>query len=135
MNYLFLVVFEWGLAGAALATLGTFVWNNAWRVLIVYRKFGVHPFTWSIPVMSGIATAAAMLFHWDAGTIGLHPLVEAVAQGALATGTCFAASYALGYFPELRDGLKRGFPGGPDPAFYWRNQVCVRNRKRCSRGL
>ncbi|HBP44872.1 MAG TPA: hypothetical protein DD635_03150, partial [Flavobacteriales bacterium] len=28
MNYLFLVVFKWGLAGAALATLGTFVWNN-----------------------------------------------------------------------------------------------------------
>jgi len=48
-----------------------------------------------------------MLFHWDAGTIGLHPLVEAVSQGALATGTCFAASYALGYFPELRDGLKQ----------------------------
>ena len=107
MNYLFLEVFEWGLAGAALATLGTFVWNNAWRVLIVYRKFGVHPFTWSIPVMSGIATAAAILFHWDAGTIGLHPLVEAVAQGALATGACLAASYALGYFPELRDGLKQ----------------------------
>ena len=107
LNYLFLVVFEWGLAGAALATLGTFVWNNAWRVLIVYRKFGVHPFTWSIPVMSGIATASAMLFHWEAGSMGMHPLVEAIAQGALASGTSFAACYALGYFPELREGLKQ----------------------------
>lgn len=113
MNYLFLVVFEWGLAGAALATLGTFVWNNAWRVLIVYRKFGVHPFTWSIPVMSGIAASSAMVFHWDAGSMGMHPLVEAIAQGALASGTCFAACYALGYFPELRDGLKQRFTWWP----------------------
>lgn len=107
MNYLFLFVFKWGLTGAALATLGTFVWNNGWRLLIVHRKFGVHPFTWSIPVMSGIAIASAMLFHWSAGTMGLHPLIEAIAQGAFATGTCFTACYALGYFPELRDGLRQ----------------------------
>ena len=113
MNYLFIVVFKWGLAGAALATLGTIVWNNGWRLLIVHRKFGVHPFTWSIPVMSGIAPASAMLFHWDAGSIGVHPLVEAIAQGALASGTCFAACYALGYFPELRDGLKQRFTWWP----------------------
>ena len=113
MNYLFLVVFEWGLAGAALATLGTFVWNNGWRLLIVHRTFGVHPFTWSIPIMATIAAASAMVFHWRVGTMGLHPLIEAVAQGAMATGTCLAANYALGFFPELRDGLRQQFSWWP----------------------
>ena len=113
MNYLFLVVFEWGLAGAALATLGTFVWNNAWRVLIVYRKFGVHPFTWSIPVMGGIAVVAAWSFHWEAETLGWHPIAEAVVQGGLASAACFIACYVLGYFPELRTGMKQRFTWWP----------------------
>lgn len=113
MNYLFLVVFEWGLAGAALATLGTFVWNNAWRVLIVYRKFGVHPFTWSIPAVSLIAVVAAGVFHWDAGTLGWHPITEALVQGGLASSACFIACYALGYFPEFRAGMKQRFSWWP----------------------
>lgn len=113
MNYLFLAVFKWGLAGAALATLGTFVWNNVWRLLIVHRKFGVHPFTWSIPVVGLFATASAWLFQWDADTLGWHPLAEAVVQGALASGTCFLAACAAGFFPEFRRGLKRQFSWWP----------------------
>jgi len=113
MNYLFLVVFEWGLAGAALATLGTFVWNNAWRVLIVYRKFGVHPFTWSIPVMCLIAMVAAWGFHWPTGVLGWHPIVEAGVQGALASAVCFTACCAFGYFPEFRTGMKELFTWWP----------------------
>ena len=113
MNYVFLVIFEWGLTGAALATLGTFIWNNAWRLVIVHRKLQVHPFTWSIPIILAIATAAAVAFKWDAGTLGFHPLIEAIIQGGLASGTVFIACYALGFFPELRTGIKQRLPWWP----------------------
>ena len=49
MNYLFLRCSNGALL-AALATLGTFVWNNA-KWYGSSPKFGVHPFTWSIPMM------------------------------------------------------------------------------------
>ena len=113
MNYLFLVVFQWGIAGAALATLGTFVWNNLWRLWIVHKKLGVHPFTWSLPVISAVGIGFALLFHWDAGQLGLHPLLEALIQGALASGGSFVVCYALGYLPELRTGIKQRWPWWP----------------------
>jgi O-antigen/teichoic acid export membrane protein len=113
MNYLFLVIFEWGLSGAALATLGTFVWNNAWRLWLVNRKLGVHPFTWSLPVIGAIGLVFATLFHWEAGQLGLHPLVEASIQGTLASGGCFVVCYGLGFFPELRAGIKHRLPWWP----------------------
>ncbi|MFZ8836925.1 MAG: lipopolysaccharide biosynthesis protein [Flavobacteriales bacterium] len=107
MNYVFLVTFEWGLAGAALATLGTYLWNNAWRLWLVWRKLGVHPFTWSLPVMMLVGSASAILFHWTFGTLGWHPILEAISQGLLASGTTFIACYVLGYFPEFRTGMQR----------------------------
>lgn len=113
MNYVFLVVLKWGITGAALATLGTFMWNNAWRLWIVYRKLGVHPFTRSIPLMAMIAFGFALLFRWDAGTLGLHPAMEALIQGALASGGAFVTCYALGFFPELRIGIKQRLPWWP----------------------
>ena len=113
MNYVFLVIFKWGLTGAALATLGTFVWNNTWRLWIVHRKLHVHPFTWSIPVIAAIAIGAAVAFKWDTGTLGFHPAIEALLQGGLASGTVFIACYALGFFPELRTGIKQRLPWWP----------------------
>ena len=112
-NYLFLVILDMGIAGAALATLGTVVWNNVWRLAIIWRKFRVHPFSWAIAPMALISTAAGCLFHWDAGALGLPPMVEAIAFGAMATGSCLSLFYVLGFFPELRAGIKQRLPWWP----------------------
>ena len=105
-NYLFLVVFEWGLLGAALATLGTAIWNNTWRLWIVWRRFQTHPFSWHLLLISAISIVSAYSFHWPVGTMG-HPIVGAISQGLLASTTTFGLCYVLGCFPELREGLKR----------------------------
>lgn len=112
-NYLFLVILDMGIAGAALATLGTVVWNSAWRLAIIWRKFQIHPFSWSIAYMALIAIAAGYLFHWEAGALGLPPMVEAIALGTLATGSCLSLFYVLGFFPELRAGIKQRLPWWP----------------------
>lgn len=112
-NYFFLVILDMGIAGAALATLGTVVWNSAWRLAIIWRKFQIHPFSWSIAYMALIAIAAGYLFHWEAGALGLPPMVEAIALGTLATGSCLSLFYVLGFFPELRAGIKQRLPWWP----------------------
>jgi O-antigen/teichoic acid export membrane protein len=112
-NYLFLVILDMGIAGAALATLGTVVWNSVWRLAIIWRKFQIHPFSWSIAYMALIAIAAGYLFHWEAGALGLPPMVEAIALGTLATGSCLSLFYVLGFFPELRAGIKQRLPWWP----------------------
>ena len=104
-NYLFIVTLGWGLKGAAVATLGTALWNNVWRLLIVWRKYKIHPFSWKLLVISITAIASAWSFHWQADAF-TFPIVGAIIQGALASGTTFSVCYALGCFPELRDGIK-----------------------------
>lgn len=112
-NYVFLVILEMGVAGAALATLGTVLWNNTWRLMIVWRKFHVHPFTWSILFMAMISMLSAWLFHWEAGTLGVPPIAEAITFGSLAAGSSFVISYSLGFFPELRQAIKLRLPWWP----------------------
>jgi len=112
-NYLFLVVLKMGIGGAALATLGTVVWNNVWRLLIVWKKFRVQPFTWSIAPIALIAFACACCFHWEAGALGAPPLAEAIAFGALGTGSSFGLFYLMGFFPELRQAIKHRLPWWP----------------------
>lgn len=112
-NYVFIVIFKWGLTGAALATLGTAIWNNGWRLLIMWNKFKIHPFSRPIPVILVMGFAAANLFHWPSGSLGWHPIFEAFIMGSLAAGSTFAASYILGFFPELRQGLKMRLPWWP----------------------
>ena len=112
-NYLFLVILDMGIAGAALATFGTVLWNNAWRLLVIWRKFRVHPFTWSLLPMSLIALAVGWFFNWEAGRFGAPPIFEAIALGSLASGTCLVTFYALGFFPELRSAIKHRLPWWP----------------------
>lgn len=112
-NYLFIVVLKWGLTGAALATLVTAIWNNGWRLLIMWNKFKTHPFSRPIPWILILGCISASCFHWPSGTLGWHPILETLAMGTLAAGSTFAASYILGFFPELRQGLKMRLPWWP----------------------
>jgi len=104
-NYIFIATMGWGLKGAAAATLGTALWNNIWRLLIVWRKFKIHPFSWNLVVIALIGMASAWSFHWSADAF-TYPIVGSVVQGAFASGTTLVLCYASGCFPELRDGMK-----------------------------
>ena len=98
MNYPFLVVPEWGLAGAALATLGT-LWNNAWRVLIVYRKFGVHPFTGLFPSCRG---SPLRLRCFSTGTPNNRAAPAGRSCCAGGRRYVLRSVYSLGYFRTAR---------------------------------
>ncbi len=104
-NYFFIVTMDLGINGAALATLGTAVWNNTWRILIVRRKLKTHPFSWHLALILSFGLASAWLFQWGAETF-TNPLVGAIVQGGLASGSTLLACYVTGCFPELREGLK-----------------------------
>lgn len=105
-NYAFIVIFDWGITGAALATLGTAIWNNAWRSWFIWKNFKTHPFSWSwVPIMA-IAISAGFAFHWPPEVCG-PPVIGALAQGTLAAGSTLLIAYSMGFFPELRDDLRQ----------------------------
>lgn len=104
-NYVFIVTLDMGVKGAALATLGTAIWNNAWRLIIVSRKMKTHPFSWPLVFISLIGFACASSFHWHANVFS-HPLIGAAVQGILGSGTTILLCYISGFFPELREGIK-----------------------------
>lgn len=111
-NYLFMKVFGWGLAGAALATMGTALWNNGWRGIILWRKFRIHPFSQAWLAIAALSLGAAWLFHWPAGWLG-NPYFEAILQGAGATGTVVFTAIALRLVPEVEAVLAQRFPWWP----------------------
>jgi O-antigen/teichoic acid export membrane protein len=104
-NYFFLVTLDLGIKGAAFATLGTAIWNSSWRLVIVWRKLRVHPFTWSLAFIPIIGWVCASCFHWDGNTFS-HPLIGAVVQGILGCGSTLLLCSVFGFFPELKDGIK-----------------------------
>lgn len=106
-NWLLMSHFEWGVTGAALATLFTAIWNSSWRLVILYRKVGIHPFSrawFGIIALGGAMYAATLLIpsSWTGG----HGYLEASINGGAAAGATLAAAYALGLFPELKSALE-----------------------------
>lgn len=104
-NYLFMKVFGWGLVGAALATMGTALWNNSWRAIIAWRKFKIHPFSKAWISIGAIGLLCSQVFHWKAGWMG-NAYVEAIVQGALATGSIIGSAVLLGLVPEVANVLE-----------------------------
>ena len=111
-NYLFMKVFGWGLAGAALATMGTALWNNGWRGIILWRKYKIHPFSRAWIAIAALALGAAWMFHWPAGWLG-NPYPEAILQGLGATGCTVVCAIAMGFVPEVETILAQRFRWWP----------------------
>lgn len=110
-NWLFMSVFDWGVTGAALATLFTAVWNASWRLSIVYKKVGIHPFTWSwvaIFAIGGVVGTAGLLtpILWDG-----HGYLEAIVRGGLASTAVLGTAYFAGLFPELKTAVQQRWGG------------------------
>jgi O-antigen/teichoic acid export membrane protein len=99
LNILFLKYLQWGVAGAAMATLCTGAWSCGLRLGLVWFKFKLHPFSWHHLTIVALALLSGWLFQWPAG-IFPWPAMGAVIQGALAAGLTLGGAMALGAFPE-----------------------------------
>lgn len=58
LNFLLIIIFPLGIIGAAFACILTYVALNAVVSLVIYKKSGIHPFTWSY--IKAAACAALM---------------------------------------------------------------------------
>jgi O-antigen/teichoic acid export membrane protein len=105
-NHVCMQTFGWGLAGAAVATLFTAVWNFGWYTLLLWRLHRIHPFSWDLLKVAAVSSVCAVVFR----TVLLPEMphwLEAGGRGALAGGAALAGGLALGAIPELRDAIRR----------------------------
>jgi O-antigen/teichoic acid export membrane protein len=105
-NHVCMQTFGWGLAGAAVATLFTAVWNFGWYTLLLWRLHRIHPFSWDLLKVAAVSSICAVVFR----TVPLPEMphwLEAGGRGALAGGAALAGGLALGAIPELRDAIRR----------------------------
>ncbi len=105
-NHVCMQTFGWGLAGAAVATLFTAVWNFCWYTLLLWRLHRIHPFTWDLLRILAVSAAAAVVFR-VIPLPEMHASIEAFGRGALAGGTAIGLGLAWGAIPELRDAIRR----------------------------
>jgi O-antigen/teichoic acid export membrane protein len=106
LNWLFMSYFGWGVTGAALATLFTGAWNASWHLGVMYRKVGMHAFSWSWLAIILAGAAIGIPFKWIAtGWLG-HGYLEALIQGGAASLALMLFAYFTGLFPELRTAVQ-----------------------------
>lgn len=112
-NYVFIRWFGWGIEGAAWATALTGVWNMAWRTSLMWRLFGIHPFSasWMWIVVLAVSVGAGSYFvgipeavhAW--GKVG--QLAFAVLRGGLAGGAVLGVAWGIGCLPEVTVEMKK----------------------------
>lgn len=102
LNYLMIPV--WEIEGAALATMVSLILFNLVKFVFLYRKLGMHPFTWRLPGVLAIGLAA-----WGTGTLvpSLGESLLAVAGSVLIRSALVGGIFLLGvlYFrisPEFQ---------------------------------
>ena len=81
LNILFIPLF--GINGAALATfLAVFIYNSI-KLLFVYRKFKIHPFTTDIFRITGLISLSVLLFYfWE---FSFNPIINIALKSTLIT--------------------------------------------------
>lgn len=96
---------KWGLNGAAFATLLAFVIYNTTKLIFVYRKLGLHPFTNSTLRSAAAMTAIFLMFCW--WDFDFHPIVN-----ILLKSTMISMLFALSvYFLKLSEDITSLFNG------------------------
>lgn len=84
---------EYGIFGAALATFLAFAMYNSSKLVIVYRKFGIHPFTRQTFYGLFLILIFGLAFYfWD---FGLHPVANILLKSILIGAGYVGIAYLL----------------------------------------
>lgn len=110
-NWVCMSVLDWGVTGAALATLFTGVWSSAWRIILLFQKVSIHPFSWSWLPILGITFAVAAAGYFAPNLWSGHGYIEAALRGSVASATVLGVAYFTGLFPELKNAVNQRMGG------------------------
>lgn len=81
LNIVFIPLF--GINGAALATFSAILMYNSIKLLFVYKKFKIHPFTPDILRITGLISLSILLFYfWE---FSFNPIINIALKSALIT--------------------------------------------------
>jgi len=104
LNIIFIPI--WGLNGAAFATLLSFIIYNTAKLIFVYRKLRIQPFTKATFSATVVMMMIFMLFFW--WDFGFHPLVSIFVRSIL-IGLLFAVAIYLLNLSEDITAIIHGF--------------------------
>ncbi len=106
LNYLFIVQLEYGLLGAASATLVSLVLFNSIKLIFIFWKMGLHPLSWS-PLVTSLVLAAlgAAAFYLPGPE---NPLLNILLRGGFLTGSYFLYLRYTNGVPPLKRALRGG---------------------------
>ncbi|AUP77201.1 lipopolysaccharide biosynthesis protein [Flavivirga eckloniae] len=103
LNMVFIPLF--GIDGAALATfIAIFVYNSI-KLLFVYKKFQIHPFTSNVLRITGLITLSVLLFYfWE---FPFHPFVNIALKSALITALYVFVVYRFKFSEDISALIER----------------------------
>lgn len=105
LNYFLIPKF--GIEGAAIASFIAFFLYNISKIIIVYQKFDMHPFTinsfWTVFLITGL-TAAFYLFY-----LPVHPILNIAIKGILIVAIYMFLIYKLKYSQEINFQIEQFF--------------------------
>lgn len=104
LNTYFIAYLEWGIVGAAAATMLSLGLFNGIKTAIIYFKLGIQPL---LPeLIWPVLMACVLIPLWNALVLDFHPVVNICIRSAL-TGAAFLA-YGLGtaHLPEFKEYLR-----------------------------
>ena len=100
-----LLIPQLGLIGAALATFIAFAGYNTAKLVIVYKKFKIHPFSKETLYSLIIILLFSLAFYfWD---FDLHPVLNIVLKSLLVITAYILAIYTLNLSPDVNKLLKK----------------------------
>ena len=97
LNIIFIPI--WGLNGAAFATLLAFVVYNSTKLIFVYRKLGLHPFTTSTLKSAVVMIGIYLMFCW--WDFDFHPILNILLKSTLIGLLFTAATYVLNLSEDI----------------------------------
>lgn len=104
-NWLFIAEFRWGLVGAALATLIALSVFNLLKLIFIWIKFRIHPF--SNGQLYPIIIGATCILLFQVIRLSPSPLFNIFLQSIITASLFFVFAWRTNYLPEFRALISR----------------------------